>query len=317
MTDVADPAAPAPAPVRTRRAGSPQRGGPASGRLPALGLGLAGLLAVALVWEGYKAVGPEGGVLIAGTRVLPRTSELAMPHTWEVLARLLQPETSRPDAVPLWQAVAEAGAVTLAMAGAGLAVGAVVGLALGVAMNALKVVELGLLPWVIVSQTVPLIAFAPVVNSVGSRLQIGTVPWPDWLSIAVIASYLAFFPVAVGTLRGLQATPRTHLELLHTYAASRRQELLTVRLPGAVPYLLPALRLAAASAVVGTIVAEVSTGYLGGIGRQLTAFAGQASGDPAKAWAPIVGAILLGLLAAGAVALLGLGLRRYRRGESA
>jgi NitT/TauT family transport system permease protein len=313
VTDVvADPVAPVP--VRRRR--REPRGDQAPARLRALVLGVAGLVAVALVWEGYKALGPDGGLVLAGTRVLPRTSDLAMPHTWEVLARLLQPETSRADAIPLWRAVADAGSVTLAMAAAGLVVGAVIGLALGVAMHALKVVELGLLPWVIVSQTVPLIAFAPVVNSVGSRLQIGTVPWPDWLSIAVIASYLAFFPVAIGTLRGLQATPRTHVELLRTYAARPRQELLTVRLPGAVPYLLPALRLAAASAVVGTIVAEVSTGYLGGIGRQLTSFAGQASGDPAKAWAPIVGAVLLGLLAAGAVSLLGLALRRYRRGES-
>ncbi len=82
------------------------------------------------------------------------------------------------------------------------------------------------------------------------------------------------------------------------------------------PYLLPALRLGAASAVVGTVVAEVSTGYLDGIGRLLVSYAGQASGDPEKAWAPIFGAIVLGLVAAGAVGLLGLLLRNYRRGEA-
>jgi NitT/TauT family transport system permease protein len=307
---VADPVAPTP--VRRRR---PPRAERTPARLRALVLGVAGLLAVALVWEGYKALGPDGGLVLAGTRVLPRTSDLAMPHTWEVLVRLVQPETSRPDAIPLWRAVVDAGSVTLAMAAAGLVVGAVVGLALGVAMHALKVVELGLLPWVIVSQTVPLIAFAPVVNSVGSRLQIGTVPWPDWLSIAVIASYLAFFPVAIGTLRGLQATPRTHVELLRTYAARPRQELLTVRLPGAVPYLLPALRLGAANAVIGTVVAEVSIGLRGGIGRMIIEFAATGSADPAKQWSPIVGAVIMGLVAAGAVALLGLALRRYRRAE--
>ena len=90
-----------------------------------------------------------------------------------------------------------------------------------------------------------------------------------------------------------------------------------MRIPASVPYLLPALRLGAASAVVGTVVAEVSTGYLDGVGRLLVSFAGQASGDPEKAWAPIFGAIALGLVAAGFVALLGFLLRNYRRGEAA
>ncbi|HEY0117255.1 MAG TPA: ABC transporter permease, partial [Cellulomonas sp.] len=81
--------------------------------------------------------------------------------------------------------------------------------------------------------------------------------------------------------------------------------------------LLPALRLAATSAVVGTVVAEVSTGMPGGIGRMILEFANFASSDPAKPWAPIVGAVLLGLVASGLVALLGAGLGRFRRAEVA
>jgi NitT/TauT family transport system permease protein len=84
-----------------------------------------------------------------------------------------------------------------------------------------------------------------------------------------------------------------------------------------VPYLLPALRLAAASAVIGTVVAEVSIGLRGGIGRMIIEYAQAAGGDPAKPWAPILGAVGVGLVAAGAVGLLGLLLRPYRRGESA
>jgi NitT/TauT family transport system permease protein len=133
----------------------------------------------------------------------------------------------------------------------------------------------------------------------------------------VIASYLAFFPVAVGALKGLKSPDRIYTELFRTYAAGSTATLLKVRIPAAVPYLLPALRLGAASAVIGTVVAEVSTGYLDGIGRLLISYAGQSSGDPAKAWAPIFGAIALGLFAAGFVALLGLALRNYRRGEAA
>lgn len=278
--------------------------------------GLLGLLAVAVLWELYKALGPEDGVVVAGTRILPRTTDLAMPHVWEMVGRMLDPVTSQAGAEPLWLAVARAALVSLGIAGVGWAVGTIVGIGLGILMQVVRLAEYGLLPWIVLSQTVPLIAFAPVVRSWGSRIEIGDWQWPQWLSVAVIASYLAFFPVAVGMLKGLQSPQRTHLELLHTYAASSWATLRTVRLPAAVPYLLPALRLGAASAVVGTVVAEVSTGYLDGIGRQLLSFAGQASGDPAKAWAPIFGAIALGLIAAGLVGLLGFALRNYRRGEA-
>lgn len=297
------------------RAGRPRsRGGAARAR--ALGFGLAGLLAVAALWELYKVIGPANGVVIGETRFLPRNTDLAMPHVWEMVGRLLAGTTSQAGAAPLWLTVAHAALISLAIAGVGWLVGTVVGIGLGVLMQVLRLAEHALLPWIVLSQTVPLIAFAPVVRSWGSRIEIGGWQWPQWLSVAVIASYLAFFPVAVGTLKGLQSPQRTHLELMHTYAASRWATLRTVRFPAAVPYLLPALRLGAASAVVGTVVAEVSTGYLDGIGRQLVSFASQASGDPAKAWAPIFGAIALGLVAAGLVGLIGLALRNYRRGEA-
>lgn len=279
-------------------------------------LGLLGILAVALLWEGYKALGPEDGLLVGENRVLPRTTDLAMPHVWDIVDRILQPATSLDGAEPLWLLVAKAAGVSLGIAAVGWVAGTAVGLLLAVLMQGVRVAEWGLLPWIVLSQTVPLIAFAPVVRSWGSRIEIGTWEWPPWLSVAVIASYLAFFPVAVGALKGLQSPARTHTELMHTYAAGWWSTLLKVRFPSAVPYLLPALRLAAASAVVGTVVAEVSTGFLDGIGRLLVSFAGQASGDPAKAWAPILGAIALGLVAAGFVALLGVALRDYRRGEA-
>lgn len=285
-------------------------------RIRPLLLGVLGLLAVATLWEGYKALGPEDGLLVGDNRVLPRTTDLAMPHVWDIVQRILEPATSLDGAEPLWLLVAKAAGISLGIAAVGWLAGTIVGLLLAVLMQGVRIAEWGLLPWVVLSQTVPLIAFAPVVRSWGSRIEIGGWEWPPWLSVAVIASYLAFFPVAVGALKGLQSPQRTHTELMHTYAAGWWATLLKVRFPAAVPYLLPALRLAAASAVVGGVVAEVSTGYLDGIGRLLVSFAGQASGDPAKAWAPILGAIALGLVAAGFVALLGVLLRNYRRGEA-
>lgn len=275
-----------------------------------------GLLVAAGVWELYKALAPEDGVVIGESRVLPRTSDLAMPHVWSMIERLGQPVTSRDGAEVLWQVVADAVLVSLVIVIVGWVVGTSIGLLLALLMARVKIAEYGLLPWVVLSQTVPLIAFAPVVRSWGSKIEIGGWEWPPWMSVALIASYLAFFPVAVGALRGLQASTRLHTELMHTYGAGWWSTLRRVRLPAAVPYLLPALRLGAAGAVVGTVVAEVSIGFPGGIGRMLLTYAGQSSGDPAKAWAPIFGAVVLGLLAAGFVAALGLLLRNYRRGEA-
>lgn len=285
------------------------------GRFAALGWGVAGLVAIALLWEGYKLLGPADGVVVGGLRVLPRTTDLAMPHVWEMGARLAEPVTRAATAQPLWLVIVLGALTTLGIAAAGWLVGLVVGVALALVMQRWRLAEWGLLPWIVLSQTVPLIAFAPVVKSWGSRVEIGSFEWQDWMSVALIASYLAFFPIAIGALKGLQSPDRIHTELMQSYAAGYWPTLVKLRFPAAVPYLLPALRLGAANAVVGAVVAEVSTGLQGGIGRLLIQFAGQASGDPAKAWGPIFGAIVLGLVAAGSVAVLGLVLRNYRRGE--
>lgn len=299
----------------TGRAGRPGRSRRAGRTAAAWGWGLAGVLAIVLIWEAYKAIAPDDGVVIGDTRILPRTTDLAMPHVWDMLTRLGEPVTGAPTAQPLWVVVLLAALTTLGIAAAGWLVGVVVGIGLALVMQRWRIAEWGLLPWIVLSQTVPLIAFAPVVKSWGSRVEIGAFEWQDWMSVALIASYLAFFPIAIGALKGLQSPDRIHEELMQTYAAGYWPTLVKLRFPAAVPYLLPALRLGAANAVIGAVVAEVSTGLQGGIGRILIQFAGQASGDPAKAWGPIFGAILLGLVAAGSVALLGVILKNYRRSE--
>lgn len=285
--------------------------------------GVVGVLAVAATWELYKFLGPSEGVVVgavegesgSGVLILPRTHDRAMPHIWQMFARLFE-STSGGDTPPLIVSVALAALTTLGIAAVGWLLGVAVGAVLGLAMQRWRLVEWGLLPWIVVSQTVPLIAFAPVVNALGNQIDRGGTPWPQWLSVAIIASYLAFFPVAVGALRGLAAPTRIHLDLMRSYAAGYWPTLLRLRIPAAVPHLLPALRLAAANAVVGAVVAEVSIGMRGGIGRMLIQLAGQASSDPSAPWGPTFGAIALGLVAAGSVALLGVGLKNYRRGEA-
>ncbi len=109
-------------------------------------------------------------------------------------------------------------------------------------MPRFRVVERGLLPYLVLSQTVPLIALAPLVVGWGGKLHVGGFEWPRWLSVAVLGAYLAFFPVAVGTLRGPDLAPPASLELMDSYAASWRQTLFKLRFPAAVPYLVPALQ---------------------------------------------------------------------------
>jgi len=289
-----------------------------------LAWGAAGIVALLALWEFYKAIGPANGYVVGATEgetgsgfmLLPRTNERSMPHIWDMVARLFQ-STSGGDTPPLIVPVITAGLTTLGIAAVGWVIGVVVGAVLGAVMQRWRLAEWGLLPWIVVSQTVPLIAFAPILSSIGTQIDRGPgLPWPQWLSVAVIASYLAFFPVAIGVLRGLNAPDRMQLDLMRSYAAGYWPTLLRLRIPAAVPHLLPALRLAAASAVVGAVVAEVSIGMRGGIGRMLIQLAGQGSSDPAAPWGPTLGSIALGLIAAGTVALIGVGLKNYRRGEA-
>ena len=290
----------------------------------AVGWGVIGILVVIGSWELYKATGPAEGVVVgavdgetgSGVMILPRTHDRAMPHVWDMIVRLFAP-TSGGDTPPLWMSVVAAAGVTLGIAAVGWMIGVIVGAALGLIMQRSRLAEWGLLPWIVLSQIVPLIAFAPVVNAIGNQIDRDVMPWPQWLSVAVIASYLAFFPVAVGMLRGLAAPDPIHVDLMRSYSAGYWSTLWRLRLPAAVPHLLPALRLAAANAVLGVVVAEVSIGMRGGIGRMLIQLAGQASSDPAAPWAPTFGSIALGLIAAGTVAVIGVGLKNYRRGEAA
>ena len=278
-------------------------------------IGALGLVLVAVVWEVYKALGPAEGVMIGDLTVLPRTTDIAMPHLWDIAIRMSEPVNGSRTALPVWQAVAIAAGFSLGVAAVGWIVGIVVGFLLAVLMQRFRTAESALLPWIVLSQTVPLIAIAPLVRRWGSSIELGDFQWENWMSVAVIAAYLAFYPVSIGALRGLGSPDANHVELMRSYGVGWWRTLISLRLPASVPYLLPALRLAAANAVIGTVVAEVSIGLRGGIGRMIIEFAQSGSSDPAKAYAPILGAIAIGLIAAGAIALLGAALGRFRRGE--
>jgi NitT/TauT family transport system permease protein len=270
---------------------------------------------VALLWEGYKMVGPAQGGKVLGTRLLPRASNADMPHVWTMVQRLGRPEV-RGNPRRVVNAVISGSWFSFRVALAGLSLGVVVGLGLAVLMTRFRVVERGLLPYVVVSQTVPLIALSPLVASWGGRLHIGSFTWQRWMSAAVIGSFLAFFPIAVGALRGLKSPGEAGLELMDSYAASWRQTLFKLRFPAAVPYLVPALKLAGSASVVGVIVAEISTGLKGGIGRLIITYAQEATGDPAKVYTALFGAAAVGLLMAGLIGIIDVAFQRNRPMEA-
>ena len=275
---------------------------------------LLALALVAAIWELYKLVGPQDGGTILGWTILPRANDTAMPHVWEMLSRYAEPER-RGSSTPIVIVVLQGAWFTFRIAFVGFAIGTAFGLGLGILMARFKVVERGLLPYLVISQTVPLIALAPLVVSWGGRLSIGGFEWPRWLSAAVMGAFLAFFPVAVGTLKGLTSTPPASLELMDSYGASWRQTLFKLRFPAAFPFMIPALKLAATASVIGVIVAELSTGLAGGVGRLIIEYARQATGDPSKVFAAVIVTALLGLVMVGLVSLADVTLMRNRPRE--
>jgi NitT/TauT family transport system permease protein len=275
------------------------------------GVGLLALVVFVVLWEGYKLVGNPDGSVLFGVRILPRADDLSMPHLIDVLRRLGRPELT--GGRPVWIVVLQASFFTLGITAVGFLAGALFGLLLAVAMQRFRLVERGLLPYVILSQTVPLVALAPLVAGWSGKLSFGAYPWQDWMTVAVIAAYLAFFPVAVGMLRGLASPQASGVELMRSYAAGWWRTLVKLRFPASLPYLFPALRLAGAAAVVGAVVGEISTGTRGGIGRLIIEYAREATSDPAKVYTAMLGAALLGLVVAGLVSLLELPLMRHRR----
>jgi NitT/TauT family transport system permease protein len=273
------------------------------------------LVLVAALWEIYKLVGPQDGGEVFGWGIVPRANDRAMPHVWQMVSRFAEPDRPGSDTTIL-QVVAAGAWFTFRLALTGFAIGTLVGLGLAVLMARFRVVERGLLPYLVISQTVPLIALAPLVVSWGGKLQLGGFEWPRWLSASVMGAFLAFFPVAVGTLKGLTSAPPASLELMDSYAASWRQTLFKLRFPAAVPFMIPALKLGATASVIGVVVAELSTGLAGGVGRLIIEYARQATGDPPKVFTAVIGAALLGLVMVGLVAIVDLMLMRNRPREA-
>lgn len=273
------------------------------------------IASVVALWELYKIVGPQDGGKFFGVSILPRSNDTAMPHIWTMLSRYGRPEVRGSDK-KIWVVVLSGTLFSLRLSLVGFILGTTIGVGLAVLMSRYRVVQRGLLPYLVMSQTVPLIALAPLVVSWGGKLEIGSFIWPRWLSASILGTFLAFFPIAVGTLRGLASAPAAAVELMDSYASSWKQTLFKLRFPAAVPFMVPAFKLGASGAVVGVVVAEISTGLKGGIGRLIIEYAREATGDPAKVFTAVFGAAALGITMSGLVALSDVLLMRNRPKET-
>ena len=250
------------------------------------------------LWEGYKWVGDQTGGTWPGTTVdLPVTSnDITMPHVGDIAGELFDDIRAGRQTMPMTLYLARKAAVTFLEATIGFTLGVVVGMGLAVLMLRWRFAERGLLPWINVSQTVPLIALAPIVVT-WARLQ----GYPDMFGIALISTYLTFFPVAVSGLRGLQSPDVDHVELMRSYAAPWWATLVKLRLPAARAYLFPAFKLAATLSVVGAIVGEISIGTKTGLGRAIIDFAQRYAVWPERLYASVIAAAALGLFVFGLV----------------
>ena len=264
------------------------------------------LVALALVYTGYKAFGQaiddtQRDWWVVGS-FLPRSDDKNMPPVLDILAEF--GKAPRAGGTTIGRLTLDGALFTLREAAVGFVAGTVIGLAIAVVLLQSRRAERGVLPYVIASQTVPLIAIAPIVVIWG-RTNFDFLPWEweDWMSVSLIATYLTFFPVAVGGLRGLQSPSAEATELMESYAAGRRQVLRRLQLPASLPFLFPALRIAATASVVGAIVGEISAGVRGGLGRLILDFAGKYITGPERLYVAIIGACITGLVAVGLVAL--------------
>jgi NitT/TauT family transport system permease protein len=215
--------------------------------------------------------------------------DTSMPHIHTILQALFRHPTSGVGDILVVQLL-RAALFTAKEAVVGFALGASVGFVLGVVMSQWRVLQRGFLPYVVASQTVPILAVAPIVV-----VYLGSLHVAAWFSVAVIAAYLTFFPVTINTLRGLHSTDRRAVELMRAFAASRWKILWKLRVPAALPFIFSALKVSATASIVGAIIGEAPSSIQDGLGGYIVNFNQYYTLNPQNLWATNLVAALLGI----------------------
>jgi NitT/TauT family transport system permease protein len=259
--------------------------GSAAVRAAVLLLVLVGLWAL---WEGYRALWEEAG----WRRPFP-VNATTMPHLHDIVGALFDP--LREGEPLLARFMLDAALFTAKEAAVGFAIGAAVGFLLGALIARFAVLQRGVMPYIIASQTIPILAIAPiVVVGLGSVSIAGWTP-KDWMRVAVIAAYLTFFPVTVNTVRGLRSADPAAVELMQSYAAGEWAVFWKLRVPASLPYLFSAFKVAATASVVGAVIGELPSSIQDGLGGWIINFNQYYALDPENLWAVNLVAALLGI----------------------
>ncbi len=188
--------------------------------------------------------------------------------------------------------------VTLSSTALGFAFGTLLGIVIAVAIIHIKALDRSLMPWIIASQTVPILAVAPMIIVV-----LGSINITGLIPKALISTYLSFFPVAVGMVKGLRSPEVMHLDLMRTYNATSAQTFWKLRVPASIPFLFTSMKVAIAASLVGTIVGELPTGAVAGIGSKL--LAGSYYSQTIDIWAALVAGSVLAAILVTIVGLVG------------
>jgi NitT/TauT family transport system permease protein len=250
-----------------------------------------------------RRVAPVLGVIIAlllfweGAKLLFAIPDQRLPHLSAIIETMFTRTQGGAGPLLITQMLYNAWA-TFQVALGGFVVGGLLGFVLAVCFMRLPILERGLMPYVIGSQTVPILAIAPMVVVGLGRM--GAAPWA---AKVLVAAYLTFFPVTIGMLRGLRSASPESLDLMRSYAATPLQTFLKLRLPSALPYLFTALKIAASASVIGAIVAELPSGSSAGIGVMILNAAQFYNSRPPALYLAILVAGLVGVFFYGLVAL--------------
>lgn len=264
---------------------SPERGG--LGRAIIV-IGFLALIVVA--WEGIKLIGGDpwrmGSWEWRPPLDIKLASDLNLPHLWDIAGALSAP-VQRNQEETLGSFLVGAALYTWREAAIGFVAGALLGVALAALFVHVPLLERALVPYVIASQTIPIVALAPmIVFAFG----------PNVTSVVIIATYLTFFPVTISMIRGLRSPDPRAMELMRSYAASRRAVFWKLRMPASLPYLFTALKISATASIVGAIIGEGPGGISDGLGRAIINFNTQYISGPEKLWAAIVVSAVLGIV---------------------
>ncbi|HEU5326127.1 MAG TPA: ABC transporter permease [Candidatus Limnocylindria bacterium] len=242
-----------------------------------------------LVWEGLKFIGGDPWRTETWTWDPPLkiwfASDLLLPHVWDIFGALSNPVQRGTDQ-SLAGFLVGAAFYTWREAAIGFVVGAAIGIGLAALFVHSRLLERALVPYVIASQTIPIVALAPmIVFAFGQEV----------ISVVIIATYLTFFPVTIAMIRGLRSPDPRAIELMRSYAASRWSVFWKLRMPASLPYLFTALKISATASIVGAIVGEGPGGIPDGLGRAIINFNSQYVSGPEKLWAAILACAVVGI----------------------